>query len=120
MPNADFSVAFQKILGEFVMFNNPRIDYRVAIAGFANATVPEGGNGKLAWPKYTLEKPKQMDLNTTGGVASLVVVNDELQYYVRQGEGIVNTFRVVNAASWEGGRGERCEFWRRVSARVPQ
>ena len=31
-----------------------------------------------------------------------------------------NDFRVVDAAAWEGGRGARCEFWRREGPKVPE
>ena len=61
-----------------------------------------------------------MNLNTTGGNLTQVVVTPELIYYERVGAGIINNFRLVDALSWEGGRGARCDFWRDVSARVPQ
>ncbi|PSR81809.1 hypothetical protein BD289DRAFT_438579 [Coniella lustricola] len=61
-----------------------------------------------------------MDLNTTGGVITEVLVTSNLSYYERTGSGIVNKFSLANASSWEGGRGERCSSWKYVSERVPQ
>ena len=61
-----------------------------------------------------------MNLNTTGGQDTLVTVTDELSFYVRSGDGIVNTFRLGNDWSWEGGRAARCGFWRVISPKVPQ
>jgi hypothetical protein len=39
-------------------------------------------------------------------------------YYV--GEGLEPAFSVVDARSWEGGRGVRCDFWRSIGAFVPE
>ncbi|KAK8058181.1 hypothetical protein PG994_008629 [Apiospora phragmitis] len=110
-PNADFSHAFQKIWGNFIVSGSPVISMADATAGLSNAATPADGGGSIYWPAYTLAAPYQMDLNTTGETPPY--------YYVRNGSGIVNTFRLVNATSWEGGRGARCEFWRDVAPRVP-
>lgn len=61
-----------------------------------------------------------MNLNTTGGTIKQVNVTENLQYFVRLDPGVVNDFRLVDANSWEGGRGARCEFWRSVAPRVPE
>lgn len=34
--------------------------------------------------------------------------------------GLEARFRIVDAESWEGGRGERCELWRDLGATVPE
>lgn len=34
--------------------------------------------------------------------------------------GLVSRFRIVDAESWEGGRGQRCELWRDLGASVPE
>lgn len=120
VPNADFRHAFQKIWGNFIINDSPIISVTDATAGYANSTVPIGTNGGIDWPGFTMQEPRQMDLNTTGGVISEVVVTSNLSYYERTGPGIVNNFRLVDALTWEGGRGDRCAFWRNVSARVPQ
>jgi carboxylesterase type B len=119
VPDQDFRHAFQKIWGNFIIHNTPVISAADATAGFANSTVPAGPNGSISWPEYTPTKPWQMDLNTTGGVLSEVTVTTNLSYYERTGPGIINDFRLVDALTWEGGRGVRCAFWRDVSPRVP-
>ncbi|KAI0889557.1 putative carboxylesterase [Annulohypoxylon maeteangense] len=119
-PNVDFRHAMQKIWGNFIINNSPIISISDATANYENATVPIGTYGNIEWPEFTLKKPVQMNLNTTGGNLSTVTVPPYLSYYVREGFGIVNTFNLSDAFTWEGGRGERCEFWRIVSKRVPQ
>lgn len=118
-PSADFRHAFQKIWGNFIIHNSPVISLLEATAGYANATAPAKGD-QLRWPEYSLVQPRMLDLNTTGGDVQLVPVTDELEYYIRVGDGIVNTIRLVNSWTWEGGRGARCAFWRIVAPRVPQ
>ncbi|KAK6193744.1 hypothetical protein LQW54_012171 [Pestalotiopsis sp. IQ-011] len=119
VPNADFRHAFQKILGNFIIYNSPLISRQDATAGYANATAPPGAYGYIGWPEYGLLNPTMINLNTTGGQLTEVVVTPNLTFYQRTGPGIVNRFRLVNAKTWEGGRGFRCNFWRSVSARVP-
>lgn len=119
-PNADFRRAFQKVWGNFIVHDDPTITLEEATAGYANATTPVGAYGNIDWPQYTAERPYMVDLNTTGGDLTQVVVTTDLSYYLRVGAGIVNDFRLVDALSWEGGRSARCDFWRDVSARVPQ
>ncbi|KAH8898020.1 putative carboxylesterase [Thozetella sp. PMI_491] len=119
-PNLDFRTIFQKIWGNFVIKNTPVISLTDATANATNATVPIGRDGNMNWPPFKLDEPWQLDLNTTGGKVELVTVTSNLSYYERTGSGIVNNFRLVDPMAWEGGRGARCDFWRTVSARVPQ
>lgn len=119
-PNEDFRTTFQKIWGSFIMHDTPVISVQDATAGRKNATVPVSCGGRLKWPAYSLSWPYQMDLNTTGGDVTKVTVTPDLSYHERTGADIVNHFRLVDALKWEGGRGDRCEFWRSVSHRIPQ
>jgi hypothetical protein len=121
VPNADFRHAFQKIWGNFIVHDNPTISVKDATAGYANATVPTASPGaeSILWPEYSIQQPQQINLNTTGGVVDLVTVTDDLSYTVRTGAGIVNKFSLVDAFTWEGGRGARCAFWRAISPSVP-
>ncbi|KAI0173305.1 putative carboxylesterase [Hypoxylon sp. FL1284] len=120
LPNADFSHALHKISGNFIIHDSPIISTSDVTAGYANATVPMGADGNIEWPQFTQGNPVQMNLNTTGGSVSQVSVPPYLEYYVRSGPGIVNTFNLSNLMTWEGGRAQRCDFWRTVAARVPQ
>ncbi|KAL6790245.1 Alpha/Beta hydrolase protein [Trichoderma sp. SZMC 28013] len=120
-PNPSFQHSFHRIWGNFIVSGSPVISVDDATAGAENATVPVDAKHPemISWPQYSEQNPTFMNLNTTGGEVSLVTVTDELSYYVRHGDGIVNTFRLADAESWEGGRGERCAFWRAVAPRVP-
>ena len=120
VPNTDFRHAFQKIWGNFIIKNTPIISMEDATANHTNATVPNGTDGNINWPAFSLLEPWQMDLNTTGGTLEEVTVTSNLSYFERSNPGIVNNFRLANAYTWEGGRGKRCAFWRDVSPRVPQ
>jgi hypothetical protein len=119
-PTAGFRHAFQKIWGNFIINNTPVISVRDATANASNATVPVSNNGKdINWPMYTCSEPIQMDLNSTGGTLQQVVVTSNLTYDLRFDPGVVNVFSLVNAYKWEAGRGERCEFWRKVGKLIP-
>lgn len=107
VPNADFSRAFQKMLGNFIVNDSPVISVADATANQPDAEVPiEGNNGRgtgnIHWPRYTAKKPLQMYLNTTGGQLSLTTVTEDLSYYVRIGYGIINNFHLSDALT--GGR----------------
>ncbi|KAI1765357.1 putative carboxylesterase [Hypoxylon sp. FL1150] len=119
LPNADFTKTMQKIWGNFIIHDSPIISVLDATAGHSNATVPIGADGSIEWPKFTADNPVQMNLNTTGGSVSQVSVPPYLEYYVRSGPGIVNNFNLSDLLTWEGGRGQRCDFWRMVAERVP-
>ncbi|KAI1373239.1 putative carboxylesterase [Hypoxylon crocopeplum] len=120
LPNSDFSHAMQKIWGNFIIHDTPVISVSDATADYSNASVPVGADGNIDWPEFTTTNPMQMILNTTGGEVSTVTVPPYLSYYVRSGPGIVNHFNLTDAFAWEGGRGQRCDFWRTVAVRVPQ
>ncbi|GIJ97930.1 hypothetical protein Aspvir_000036 [Aspergillus viridinutans] len=118
-PSAGFNRAFLKMWGNFIMNNSPVIPLDDATAKNSQAVVPVGPNGDLGWPQFLPTSPWQMDLNTTGGTVSQVVVTPNLTYYVREGDDVVNHFHLANAYTWEGGRGRRCAFWREVADRIP-
>ncbi|RDW68943.1 putative carboxylesterase [Aspergillus mulundensis] len=118
-PSPEFNHAFQKIWGSFIINSTPVIPGLDATANMSNASAPVDCHGNLSWPSFSVEEPWQMDLNTTGGTLSLHVETDHLKYYLREGPGIVNVFRLVDAYDWEGRRGYRCEWWRGISGRVP-
>ncbi|KAJ2993853.1 hypothetical protein NUW58_g1719 [Xylaria curta] len=121
LPSEDFRHAIQKIWGNFIINDTPIIPVADAIGNYENASVPViGNNTDIDWPQFTRDNPIHMNLNTTGGEIKLVTVADTLAYYVRSGPGVVNNFSLADSLAWEGNRGSRCDFWRAVSARVPQ
>lgn len=119
-PTSGFIHAFQKIWSNFIINNSPVISIAEAKAGQDNSTVPEGEDGLISWPAWDKAFPVLMDLNTTGGSKVFDKVTERLSYWLRDGPGVTNIFKLANATAWEGGRGERCEFWRSVGPHVPQ
>ena len=102
------------------MYDSPIIPAIEARANATNATVPTDQGGNLHWPMYSTDSNIQMNLTTTGGTVKTVFVTRDLSYDLRLGPGVTNDFRLVNADTWEGGRGSRCRFWREVASRVPE
>lgn len=114
----DMSMAFMRIWGSFITQDNPSIPNEVANGASSNNTA--ASNPASSWPEYSVYAPYQINLNQTGGtpleVALLGVVN--VTEFV--GPGQVNDIELVNAYTWEGGRGVRCDFWRSVGGLVPE
>ncbi|THX35267.1 carboxylesterase type B [Aureobasidium pullulans] len=106
-----FEAAFMSIWGQFVINDNPSIPTNVA---------GEGGQAAVNFPQFNVWNPLQVNLNQTGGqeVSSNIVQGVNATVYV--GPGLSNEFEVVNAYDWEGGRGQRCDFWRAVAKIVPE
>ncbi|KAE8405623.1 Alpha/Beta hydrolase protein [Aspergillus pseudonomiae] len=118
-PSKRFNHAFQKVWGSFIMNNSPIIPIQDATGNQSHAIVPEDPSGQLDWPQFHPSAPWHMDFNTTGGSVSPLVITPNLTYYIRQGDDVVNHFRLANAYTWEGGRGVRCLFWRAAADRIP-
>lgn len=114
----DFNRAFMTIWGNFITQNNPSIS--ASIADGVNGT----GKGLAAtdFPAWNLRNPLQLNLNETGGQAySSTSFNAQAPNITEFEEpGLMNDFSVVDARSWEGGRGVRCDFWRSVGEIVPE
>lgn len=77
-------------------------------------------NPSTAWPQFSIYSPYQINLNQTGGVPTLVEVEPGVKLTEDVGPGLRNDFTLVNAYTWEGGRGYRCDFWRSIAALVPE
>ncbi|TKA40499.1 hypothetical protein B0A54_08956 [Friedmanniomyces endolithicus] len=107
--SVDFTTAFQKIWGNFVTGSNPSISNAVA-NGLSRGNVSV--NAASAWPPYSVYAPEQLDLNTTCPVQTATGSC--------AGPSAVNDFRLVNAYTWEGGRGTRCDFWKSMGDLVPE
>ncbi|KAK6953882.1 hypothetical protein Daesc_003844 [Daldinia eschscholtzii] len=119
-PSPGFKHAMRKIYGNFIINNTPVISVEDATDKESNATVPIGSDGNIKWPEFNLEDRTQMNFNTTGGNVSPAAIPPYLNFFIRDGPGIVNVLNLSNSYTWEGGRGRRCDFWRSVSERVPQ
>ena len=107
------------IVGNFVTANNPSIT--AAIANGASAKKSGTANPATDWPPYEIYAPYQIDLNQTGGTEisfATGIGTSNSTIYVEPG--LANNFSLVNAYTWEGGRGYRCDFWRSVGSIVPE
>lgn len=120
----DFLRAAQTALGNFVRFNDPSIAADVALgAGNAGGDTAEAAASVAAagaWPPFTLARPLQLNLNQTGGVEVVESLLGAPNTTVYTAPGVVNNFSLVDAYSWEGGRGYRCDMWLALSSRVPE
>lgn len=117
-----FSTAFQTIWGNFIMTDDPSISQAVAV-GSVNGTAAQGSSSDSAvtdWPPFSVYNPYQIDLNQTGGQYVPTPTYLMENFTAQTGQGAVNDFRLVNAYTWEGGRGTRCDFWRSVGEIVPE
>lgn len=103
--------------GNFIVNNNPSISN--AIANGAASTTPSAVNPASSFPAWTDSNPQQLNLNQTGGTPT---ATNSFGFNVIEYEepGLQNAITVVNAYTWEGGRGRRCDFWRSMSPWVPQ
>ncbi|PVH84457.1 carboxylesterase type B [Cadophora sp. DSE1049] len=119
----DFMKAFMTIYGNFITKGDPSIPSSIAHGDHANTTRSKP-NPISNWPRYTLDKPLQINLNETGGQEFTALTGGFLDKLIfareHQGPGLRNDIRLVNAYDWEGGRGKRCEFWREMGALVPE
>lgn len=97
--------------------------FRQIWGGFIEAAKPTNaqGLGNLTWPAWVNDTQSRMlNLNTTGGVPFQVAQSGEGVNVTQFMEpGVQNDFSVVDALTWEGGRGERCELWRSIASKVP-
>ena len=112
----DFAKAFQQIWGNFITTGNPSISNAVANGANSSSSTT---NAASNWPPYTIYAPYQIVLNETGGTQIEVPFGTE--NITEFGEpGLKNNFTLVNAYTWEAGRGIRCDFWRAMGSIVPE
>jgi hypothetical protein len=93
-----------------------------AKGGVANSTIlPAVGysGSNILWPMWNEKEPKLLNLNATGGVPFFVQATEDLYYHTYSDPGVSNQISLADANAWEGGRGERCEFWKAMAAKVP-
>ncbi|KAL5394941.1 hypothetical protein PMIN06_003243 [Paraphaeosphaeria minitans] len=118
----DMLLAFLRIWGNFVTTGNPSISASVASGNNSNGT---SQSGLEDWPVFALWDPRMVNLNQTGGSPQSINLADYTSGFLDQnvtvyvGPGQMNDITLVDAYSWEGGRGKRCDFWMSVAAIVP-
>ncbi|MCJ1308449.1 hypothetical protein MMC25_002102 [Agyrium rufum] len=108
--------------GPAAPFQGP--DFEMAFTPIANGASPNNTsttNPASDWPLFSAANPYQLNLNETGGVAISIPLGVGLPNVTEfTGPGLMNDFSSVNAYTWEGGRGVRCDFWRSMGAIVPE
>ena len=105
--------------GNFITGSNPSISTALAngASSGVNATTP---NPASNWPLHTPENPIMLNLNETGGEPYENPSRPDLKSIPHYGGPTLrNDIRAVNSRTWEGGRGNRCEFWRSMGPKVP-
>ena len=100
-----FSRAFRKIWGNFVRTGSPKVSSEPGLE-----TWPTWSDGKGAM---------MMNLNTTGGTPYEATTQFGAKVTQFTEPGLKNVFGVFNAWDWEGGRGERCDFWKTMVDKIP-
>ena len=113
----DFVLAFQTIWGNFITSSNPSISNAIANGASSNTTA---ANPASSWPPFTIYAPYQLDLNETGGTRHVAPMGQGVSLPEQIEPGLKNNFNLVNAYTWEGGRGFRCDFWRSMGLIVPE
>lgn len=98
----DFEYAFMNIWGNFITNNNPSISNEIANGGSSNSTT---SNAASMWPTFNINAPYQLNLNETGGAPVVVSLSATINATELVGPTLRNDFRLVNAYTWEGGRG---------------
>lgn len=142
------ALAFRKIWGNFVTTNNPSISTEEANGASSNSTSANDASAWIPYsadkpyqlnlnqvrPSYiandhtipaTQPKPiilSYLTVTQTGGtpMTYTVWVGPGLDLAVNGNPGLQNDISLVDAGTWEGGRGLRCEFWRSVGPIVPE
>ncbi|KAL8791238.1 MAG: hypothetical protein Q9213_000195 [Squamulea squamosa] len=136
LPNQgpDFVRALMTSWGNFITKSDPSIPADVAAGPSASSTtgssnstnpLPNQPDAASSWPPYTLATPNQLNFNQSGGIpfnaSAYPGLPSQLDNVTQFGDpGLRNDFTLVNAYTWEGGRGMRCDFWRSVARLVPE
>ncbi len=106
------------IFGDFIIRDNPSIPN--SVANGPSSTNPNAANPASDWPKWIADNPVQINLNETGGIPYKTVSPNGAPVTQFRMPGLANNITAANAYTWEGGRGQRCEFWKSLSPFVPQ
>ncbi|KAN0106631.1 alpha/beta-hydrolase [Hyaloscypha variabilis] len=115
----DFVKAFQTIWGNFITTNNPSISN--TIANGASSPSPNSPNPISHWPLYSKASPNMINLNETGGTPANVTLPFGGPPVLENVEpGLLNNITLLNAYTFENNRGARCDYWRSISADVPE
>lgn len=125
--------AVQLAWGRFIIYDDPTLplDLITSLTTATNGSIT--GDDLLAmstgnWTQWSQDVESRgyqmLNINMTGGVPDVVTwdPNDGTPVNVTQmiGSGLAARFRMVDAWSWEGGRGQRCSLWQDLGPSVPE
>lgn len=115
---SEFVSSFQQVWGNFIKSSNPSIfDHGADVDRSNGSSRSELGD----WPIFTAPNRGMANLNQSGGVViettDLPQAPFNVSIYVDPG--LKNDFRIVDGYKWEGGRGNRCNYWRSIWSIVP-
>jgi hypothetical protein len=111
-------VSFLEIYGNFIVKSDPNISSE--IANGASSSNPARVNPASKWPSWNSGSPQLVNINQTGGTPYTTQLSIGATVTQFRGPGLRTNFTLADAYAWEGGRGKRCEFWKLLSAYVPQ
>ena len=124
-----FRTAVQMIWGRFIIYNDPTLPPSAikSITTLSNGTTTgDDITAAGVWPTWERGDAgyKMLNLNMTGGYPTQILWSsaDSVKLNITQyaEPGLAAKLNVVDAWSWEGGRGERCEFWAEIAKWVPE
>lgn len=126
--------AVQLAWGRFIIYNDPTLPAEIVRSLTTASNGSSTGDelydmGTGAWPIWSGASEgdggyKMLNINMTGGSPEVLssTFSDGSVVNVTQmiGPGLQARFQVVDAWSWEGGRGQRCELWKDLGDSVPE
>lgn len=130
--------ALQISWGNFVRFGDPSFAAPPGAGGVGDRSkrgaLSEPSYALLeSWPEFSGSDPRMAVFNQTGGTpyeftavqvrndGPLTVIGDkDMNVTLYSEPGLKSEIRLVDAYTWEGGRGARCDFWRSIAAIVPE
>lgn len=124
--------AVQLAWGRFIIHDDPTLpsDTVESLITTANGTTTGDDLSAITtgtWSKWSVDRTsgyQMLNINMTGGVPSMIswTPTDGTTMNITQlkDPGLEARFRIVDAYSWEGGRGRRCELWANLGAAVPE
>ncbi|KAF3763722.1 alpha/beta-hydrolase [Cryphonectria parasitica EP155] len=125
--------AVQLAWGRFIIHDDPTLpeDIIRSLTTSANGTSTGENISAISsanWSRWSVDVSSggnhMLNVNMTGGVPEVIswtpVDGTTINVTQMVNPGLEARFRMVNANSWEGGRGERCRLWQSLGAVVPE
>lgn len=124
-----FRLAVQEMWGRLIMYDDPTLPSQSVATLTANGTTGDQITAAESKNWATWDGSNMLNLNMTGGVPQTLIwkagdgVEINITQYIGGAAGtppLQARFKMVDANSWEGGRGDRCRLWVQLGARVPE